>query len=977
MGLCDCCGDKGEQDLKDIRAEKSAQAFKAGGDNDISKGPAGNRHCTDLWCCIVFVVAIVMYVIVTFIGFGYGNLDRLYKPRDAMGNYCGLEENWNNGPNLVNNEFMTYTMNVSKVTDAIMKQVVCSSGAQRVMRQRKTEQAITATELDNYLKACCAVPTEECQRAIEQFDPSVGISSLTDATSAITSLAAARMQELVGLSNVDVATLFSPSGANGDLFSGEAFWQEITSSVHHVCMKECTVSYESIAAANGTTTSYPFRTYTYAPIPGSEFRIAWDQLRSDPNLGGVINASFTYKALSKDDCGYDDPVWCVPMPGIAFENVALNYCTLRMAAEVVTSLGDTVTQILESDALTSISNEATASLGEQWGSIQQSLPALLIVVVVAFAIGMVFLVLVRFFVAPCVWISIFSVAVMIAFFGFLCYVKSIQCAGAGLLDTGLQTGTQVVTYATTQVDQAISGETVSEALTGNGADYRGVQSVTRYGTRCQRWDSNSPHEIADPAFGEAPYNASYGIGSHSYCRNPYTADSTIRAGTIWCFTQNPDLVWEECLPIGLEAPECKDGYAVTGQTARDVLLYSCYGFLILSGIWLLIVVCFCKQILLTIRITKVGARFLAETPTVLLVPAAQSLWAALFCIAWFYGAAFILSQVPDDYTPSGWYTDYNTAWTACTYEGSGNWGYPVSDPYRDESCAGPDGECWRCSQPRYNLTVPFFYVFFIFLWINAFTVAFGQTTIAGAVCSWFFKCPGSGKIGGALRDSTWIVCRYHSGSLAFGSFIIAVVQFIRYSLMLLEKQAQARKNRVMVIVARVVQCLVWCFEKSLEYINKLAYIQIALLGTNFCTSAKKAFYLLLRHAVRFASVAALGTAIDYVGWLAILTGTVVCGYMIQVSLYPEVSPVAPVLLYIILGHIVGSLFMNVFHLAIDASLQCFIVTEEMGIDDAHVPRELKAVCPTKAPKEDANAESSSVPATPREQEEKQSKVERL
>ena len=37
-----------------------------------------------------------------------------------------------------------------------------------------------------------------------------------------------------------------------------------------------------------------------------------------------------------------------------------------------------------------------------------------------------------------------------------------------------------------------------------------------------------------------------------------------------------------------------------------------------------------------------------------------------------------------------------------------------------------------------------------------------------------------------------------------------------------------------------------------------AYIQIALMGTNFCVSAKKAFFLILRNAFRFGTVAILG-----------------------------------------------------------------------------------------------------------------------
>merc|ERR1719428_666101 len=123
-------------------------------------------------------------------------------------------------------------------------------------------------------------------------------------------------------------------------------------------------------------------------------------------------------------------------------------------------------------------------------------------------------------------------------------------------------------------------------------------------------------------------------------------------------------------------------------------------------------------------------------------------------------------------------------------------------------------------------------------------------------------------------------------------------------MMFLEKQAAARKNRVMVYVLKVVQCLIWCFEKSLEYINKLAYIQIALLGSNFCSSAKKAFYLVLRHAARFASILVLGSAIDLIGFLCILSATTIVGYVIQTALHPDVSPIAPTVIYAFVGYVV-------------------------------------------------------------------------
>ncbi|CAK0845013.1 unnamed protein product [Prorocentrum cordatum] len=939
LACCCCCaGGEQEQDLKALRQEKASKAFTKDGENDISKGPAGNRRCTDFPCCIIFLVAIVGYVIVTLMGFKDGNIDRLYKPRDFGGNYCGVETQWNSGmgntKSLENYEWLTMTMNVSATTDAMFKQLICSKASQDLL-YTKIGSGLNSTEYDMYMCFCCATACESCSTAIEQEDPSAVAGGTA---SDLADLTAARMIEFAGLGSADVTALFSAYGSNGDMFSTDIM-SSATKYLHDVCMQTCDSSYENIAAANGSTEAYAFREYTFEPVPNDELYLAWQLVKADTGpLGIVANSSFTFKAFSEVDCPYD-AVYCVPMPGIIFAETALNYCTLEIAAEVIGQLGTALTDIMVSSALTDFSNGATESLGEQWGAIQASWGAFALTGVCSFVIGVLFLVLVRFFVGICVWLSIVLIFFLLLAFSGLCYVKSIQCAGSTLFETGQQTGTQVVTFATTAVNSAVTGESVSEDLGVDGNTYRGVQYLTKFGTVCQNWMSDTPH---NQDYDSGNYS-DQGIGNHNYCRNPYMPTDYNKGSTIWCFTTNTDLRWQECLPIGLDAPVCAEGYAVSGQTGRDVLLYACYVLLGLAGLWVIVVLIFFPKILLAIRCTKVAARFLASTPSVLVVPMVQSVFTILLCIGWACGAAFLISQVPDGYTPTAWYADYNTGWEACTYDGSGELGYPVSEIWRDETCGGPNGECWRCQPPRYMIDYYVAYVFFVYLWLNAYIIAAGQTIIAGTVGVWFFNQQDGGRVRGALRLSMWNVTRYHMGSLAFGSFIIAVVQFIRYCMKFLEKQAEARQNRVMVLIARALQCCIYCFEKCLEYLNKLAYIQIALLGKNFCKSAKKAFYLVLRHMSRFGAVLILGTALDRIGLLVICSATTFVGYCIQTTLYPDVSPLCPTLLFLLNGYVVGKLYMNVFHLAIDTSLQCFIACEEMGVDAETVPKELRAL----------------------------------
>ncbi|CAK9114351.1 unnamed protein product [Durusdinium trenchii] len=147
----------------------------------------------------------------------------------------------------------------------------------------------------------------------------------------------------------------------------------------------------------------------------------------------------------------------------------------------------------------------------------------------------------------------------------------------------------------------------------------------------------------------------------------------------------------------------------------------------------------------------------------------------------------------------------------------------------------------------------------------------------------------------------------------------------------------------MVIVLRILECCLWVLEKFIKFLNKNAYIQVALMGTNFCTSAKNAFQLILRNMVRFGVVAILGTVIHYIGWTVITVGTAAVGYVIFQAFHPDADILMPMFTYVATGYMVAHLFMNVFGLGVDTSLQCFIAAEEMGVAQEYVPSELKSL----------------------------------
>lgn len=888
--------------------------------------PFDKRGCTDLLCLVLFIVGWFVFVVVTVAGLADGNPSKLYKPRDFSGAYCGVAVNWNGGPDLASQGTLTYTMNVSATTDQIAKQLLCSSGTSRFLLGGSSP--LSATQQDAYACACCLAPCKQCAGS-HNLGKGGDIASI----SSLSSVVSGRMAELTSLADGG-SSLFNPGGMNGDFVSG--LWNEATQYLIPVCMPSCNVDYTSIV--NNT------RTYQYRPAADSPLRAAWDALAgsSSPdagNLPATITSQFSFQALPKDLCPYGD-VFCVPMPGLKFEELPGDYCGFQMSAEVVNVVGEAASRTYASLGGNAFASMSVETFGTWMGDFEKSIDSFVVVSLLAFIIGILFLVLLRFFVGCCVWVSVLLVLILLLFGGGVIFVRSGQCAEAGLFESGRQVAVAVAVASATAVTDAVNGDMApSEKLEGDGRGYVGVQQRSRSGYLCKDWSEAGPSYW--PVLKEQANLKS------NFCRNPYNSSSVFQASTIWCFTTDANKKWELCSPVGVVQPECTRGYAVESQTGRDVLKVVGIILWCLAGIWVLLVCCFRSRIQLAIALNKVGADFVSHSPHVVLIPLVQALVGVVWALVWAFSACFLLSQVPESYTPTKAFATYAEAYGTLDTPGACTDKWPTGFVYRDETCAPADPKCWRCGPPRYVFDVRFFISFFMYLWNNAFIIALGQTCIAGAVGVWFFTPNNKKGSVPSVSQSVFLCFRYHTGSLAFGALILAIVQFIRYVLMYFEKQAQAQKNRVMACLLKVFQYALWCLEKFIKFLNKNAYIQIALRGTNFCTSAKKAFEIITQNVLRFGVVATLGRVIHYIGILCITAGTTIVGYFILRAMHEEVNPLVPLVLYAAVGYLIGKLYMSVFGMSVDTSLQCVIVAEELDHDGSFVPSALRGVLPAR------------------------------
>lgn len=168
------------------------------------------------------------------------------------------------------------------------------------------------------------------------------------------------------------------------------------------------------------------------------------------------------------------------------------------------------------------------------------------------------------------------------------------------------------------------------------------------------------------------------------------------------------------------------------------------------------------------------------------------------------------------------------------------------------------------------------------MWVNALIIGCCQFVISAAAAIWYFTSSSDTNGSGSVCRGVWWIIRYHLGTIAFGSFLIAVVQLIRIIFEYYRSQIEkANKENPMI------KCLIWttrccldCLERFIKFISKNAYIQCAITGKNFCASAWNAFVLILTNALRFGTASSIGFIFVMLGTLFVGTANAMICYCV-------------------------------------------------------------------------------------------------
>jgi len=250
------------------------------------------------------------------------------------------------------------------------------------------------------------------------------------------------------------------------------------------------------------------------------------------------------------------------------------------------------------------------------------------------------------------------------------------------------------------------------------------------------------------------------------------------------------------------------------------------------------------------------------------------------------------------------------------------------------------------------------YQVFAFFWVAAFLSAVYQHVVAGSVAGWYFSrdVMSSGKPRETAISSLFHAVTTSFGSLALGALVLAFVQFLNVLLELSKKSNT--KNRFLVCLISCLQCALACIEGIVQYINKFAYIYVAMHGYSFCHAARECFELISRN---FFNAVIMDTIAGFVLFVGKALFTAVCAIITIGVLDAQDRPLTAVTLglVVVIAFTVLHIISHVVGVSVDTVFICYLEDLEMNKgENMYISPDLHALLQESASKHKAQAQVS-------------------
>lgn len=384
-------------------------------------------------------------------------------------------------------------------------------------------------------------------------------------------------------------------------------------------------------------------------------------------------------------------------------------------------------------------------------------------------------------------------------------------------------------------------------------------------------------------------------------------------------------------------------------TQQEVWTWIAYVMTALTLILIVLVVFWSKKIKIAIAVIREASDAVRKMPLMLVLPILSTICIAVLVVYFLAIAAYISSgtdiQVSDITDAANDVANDVASATGVEAEVSVNLNCVTDEDGEVDPNTCIDPVPVIGAQKKSSLNDILLAVhFFGFLWTNQFIQGISIVIIAGAVSRWYFTHDKATELPKyPLKDAIKITFRYHLGSIAFGSLVIAIVQFIRAVLEYLNKQSQEaqKKNMILRIFFKVIRCCLWCFEKCIKFLTAYAFIIVAMQGKSFCTSCKEVVMMIIKNPVQIGVVNAITAVLFFLGKIGIALTCCLAAFQWfeNDATYQRGGENAldsysfPLLIILLFSYAVATVFMNVFALGVDTILLCFLFDRDLNNGD--------------------------------------------
>lgn len=246
-----------------------------------------------------------------------------------------------------------------------------------------------------------------------------------------------------------------------------------------------------------------------------------------------------------------------------------------------------------------------------------------------------------------------------------------------------------------------------------------------------------------------------------------------------------------------------------------------------------------------------------------------------------------------------------------------------------------------------------FYMLMSF-WILSFVNALYQFVVAYAVAEYYYT-PYDHDLEKdvgccAVWDGLYFGLVLHGGSLAFGSLLISSLMVVQKVLEYAQvKNKEAGDNKVIECLLCCCFCCIHCCKDVVEFVNKNAYIDMAITSNDFCAAAKNAMKMIIELGSAMAILNGATFVFTLFGTIVISLGSGAFTYLMvnqgtfadQKSEFDVADPMAPMVVSCMIGVLVALSFMHIFDMTSDTLLYCYGVDSSLGKAGHTAPAALK------------------------------------